>query len=51
MLIANAGVLGGLVLEYFQGASLAIIVGCGAFLFLFVNAIFLVRARRVKAPQ
>jgi hypothetical protein len=48
ILIVNAAVLAGLGFVYFQGSPLTIIIGCGIFLLLLVNAIFFFRMRRLK---
>jgi len=47
--LVNAAVLAGLVFEYFQGAPIGIIVGCGVLLLLLANGIFFIRIRRLKS--
>lgn len=46
--LLNAGILGGLIIEYFRGQSMPIIAGCGIFLFALANAILFVRWKRTK---
>jgi hypothetical protein len=49
MILMNVGVAGGLIVSYFQGAPLWIIVLCGIFLFVLVNVILLIKLRKVQA--
>ena len=50
IVILNVGILCGLVLEYFRGVRIVVIVGCGLFLFLFAN-LLLFRRQKEKKPQ
>lgn len=51
ILIVNAGILGGLVFEYFQGAPALIIAAVGLLLLLFANAIIFFRSKKSNQPQ
>ena len=48
VLLVNICIFAGLIFQYFRGMPILIVVGCGVFLLLMVNIIFLVRAKRVN---
>jgi hypothetical protein len=51
ILIVNASILAGLILEYFRGAPIIAIVVTGVFLLMLVNVIFYIRLQKAKNPQ
>jgi hypothetical protein len=51
ILLVNAGITGGLVLEVYRGAPLPVIAGVGCVLFLMANAIFLFRWKNLSSGE
>jgi Ca2+-dependent lipid-binding protein len=47
-MFANLAIFGGMVVAYFQGYNVFIIVGVGVVVFVIVSAIFLYRIRQAK---
>jgi hypothetical protein len=48
-LLANLGVIGGLILEAYRGISVQIIAWTGGFFFLLLNAMLLLRWKSTKS--
>jgi hypothetical protein len=44
--LVNVGIFAALILEYYRGVTIAILIGCGFFLLLLVNIIFVIRLRK-----
>jgi hypothetical protein len=46
IIIVNVGILGGLIYQYYRGASLPVIAAVGIALYLLVNTIFFFRLKK-----
>jgi hypothetical protein len=50
-MLVNLGILGGMVVAYFQGYNIFIIIGIGVVVFVMVSAIFVYRTKKARRQQ